>query len=108
MSIVLAVGVPMHGLSFALYFVVAATFIDREAPPTLRASAQAIAAFVSSGLGPWTGNLMASTVVDHYRTGRTIDWSSVWMVPLMGSLVATVLFAVFFRTPVRPAVRSEA
>lgn len=107
-DLVLAVGVPMHGLSFALYFVVAATFIDREAPPTLRASAQAIAAFVSSGVGPWTGNLMASAVVDHHRTGRTIDWPAVWLVPLVGTGIATLLFLIFFRTPVKPAVHSGA
>jgi MFS family permease len=107
-AIVLAVGVPMHGLNFALYFVVAATFIDREAPPTLRASAQAIAAFVSSGLGPWTGNLMASAVVDHYRIGRTIDWPAVWIVPLFGSGTAALIFLIFFRTPTKPAVHSGA
>ena len=99
---ILALGVPMHGWSFAFYFVVAATFIDREAPPTLRASAQAIAAFVSSGLGPWTGNLMAAVVVDRHRVGRTIDWPAVWMVPLLGCLFASVLFLIFFRTPVKP------
>ncbi len=99
---ILAVGVPMHGWSFAFYFVVASTFIDREAPPTLRASAQAIAAFVSSGLGPWTGNLMASAVVDHYRVGRTIDWPAVWMAPLIGSAFASALFLIFFRTPAKP------
>lgn len=99
---ILALGVPMHGWSFAFYFVVAATFIDREAPPTLRASAQAIAAFVSSGLGPWTGNLMAAAVVDRHRVGRTIDWPAVWMVPLLGCLFASLLFLIFFRTPVKP------
>ncbi len=99
---ILALGVPMHGWSFAFYFVVAATFIDREAPPTLRASAQAIAAFVSSGIGPWTGNLMAAYVVDRHRVGRHIDWPEVWMVPLLGCTAASLIFLIFFRTPVKP------
>ena len=99
---ILALGVPMHGWSFAFYFVVAATFIDREAPPTLRASAQAIAAFVTGGLGPWTGNLIAAAVVDRNRVGTAIDWPAVWVVPLVGCLIASVLFSVFFRTPTKP------
>jgi len=99
---ILALGVPMHGWSFALYFVVAATFIDREAPPTLRASAQAIAAFVTGGLGPWTGNMLAAAVVDRYRVGTVIDWPSVWVVPLIGCAIASLLFAILFRTPLRP------
>jgi len=94
----LGLGVPMHGWSFAFYYVVAASFIDREAPPHLRASAQSIAAFVASGLGPWTGNMIAANVLDHYQDGNRIDWASVWVVPLIGSLLATVLFAVGFRT----------
>lgn len=102
-DLILALGVPMHGWSFALYFVVAATFIDREAPPTLRGSAQAISAFVCGGLGPWTGNLMAAAVVDRHRVGTHIDWPAVWMVPLVGCLIATALFLIFFRTPVKPA-----
>lgn len=98
---ILALGVPMHGWSFAFYFVVAATFIDREAPPTLRASAQAIAAFITGGLGPWTGNLMASAVVDRNRVGTAIDWPAVWIVPSIGCLIASVLFLLFFRTPTK-------
>lgn len=98
--LVLGLGVPMHGWSFALFFVVAATFIDREAPPHLRASAQAIATFVAGGLGPWTGNLLAASVVDHYRTGTVIDWAAVWVVPLIGCALAAAVFALGFRTPV--------
>jgi hypothetical protein len=95
----LGLGVPMHGWSYALYYIVAASFIDREAPPHLRASAQAIAAFVSSGFGPWTGNMIASTVIDRNQTMNVIDWPSVWLVPLIGSSMATVVFAAGFRTP---------
>jgi MFS family permease len=95
----LGLGVPMHGWSYAFYYIVAASFIDREAPPHLRASAQAIAAFVSSGLGPWTGNMIAATAIDRYQTENIIDWPSVWVVPLIGSSLATMIFAIGFRTP---------
>ena len=102
--LILGLGVPMHGWSFAFYFVVAATFIDREAPPHLRASAQAIVAFVAGGVGPLTGNLMAAAVVDHYRTGTVIDWDAVWVVPLIGCAAAAAAFAVWFRTPTESMV----
>lgn len=102
--LIVAVGVPMHGWAYALFFIVAATFIDREAPPHLRASAQAIVAFMTGGLGPWTGNLVAATVVDIYRTGTVIDWVGVWVVPLVGCAVATAAFAAGFRTPPVPLV----
>lgn len=94
---VLAVGVPMHGWSFALFFVVAATYIDREAPWHLRASAQAVVALAVSGFGPWFGNMLAAEVVGRHRTGTVVDWPLVWDIPLVGCTIAFVLFVLFFR-----------
>lgn len=96
---VIGIGVPMHGLSFALYFVVAATYIDREAPGHLRASAQAIVAFVASGLAPWAGNMLAAWVVDRHRLGTVIDWPHVWEIPLVCCLAALAVFTLFFKPP---------
>jgi len=96
---VIGIGVPMHGLSFALYFVVAATYIDREAPPHLRASAQAIVAFVASGLAPWAGNMLAAWVVDRHRLGTVIDWPHVWEIPLYCCVGALAVFTLFFKPP---------
>jgi nucleoside transporter len=96
---VVAVGVPMHGWSYAFYYMVAATYLDREAPPHLRASAQGIITFASGGVGVWAGNVFAGLVVDHHRAGTVIDWPLVWVVPLVGSAAALVVFAVFFRSP---------
>jgi nucleoside transporter len=96
---VVGVGVPMHGWSFAFYFVVAATYIDREAPPHLRASAQAIVSFNANGAAPWAGNMLAAFVVDRHRAGTVVDWQPVWLVPLAGSAVGLIVFLLFFRPP---------
>ncbi len=100
--VVIAFGVPMHGWSYAFFFIVAASYLDREAPPTLRASAQGIITFASSGVGVWIGNLLAGAVVDSHRTGTIIDWSPVWAVPLVGCAVALVVFVAFFKPPPEP------
>jgi MFS family permease len=89
----------MHGWSYAFYYMVAATYLDQEAPPHLRASAQGIITFASGGVGVWAGNVFAGWVVDHHRAGTVIDWRPVWLVPLVGSAVALVVFALFFRPP---------
>jgi MFS family permease len=100
----MAVGVPMHGWQFAFYFVTATTFVDRLAPPHLRASAQAIAAFVGGGVGPLLGNAMAAEVLERCQTVAGTDWTSFWLVPLVGCGLAAVGFALLFRTPVDSAV----
>ena len=96
---VVAVGVPMHGWGYTFFFMVAATYLDREAPPHLRASAQGIITFVSSGVGVWVGNLVAGWVVDRHRVGTAIDWEAIWQVPLVACAVLAVAFAALFHPP---------
>ena len=93
---VLLIGVPMHGFSFAFFFVLAAIYIDREAPWHLRASAQAMVALAVSGFGPCMGNLLAAEVVGWYRMGTAIDWPEVWLVPLYGSSLIVLIFLLGF------------
>jgi nucleoside transporter len=96
---VIALGVPMHGWGYAFFFIVAATYLDREAPPHLRASAQGIITFVSGGVGVWAGNMFAGWVVDRHRVGTVIDWPGVWQVPLVACAVLLVAFVVLFHPP---------
>lgn len=96
---VFAVGVPMHGWHFALYFIVAATYVDREAPGHLRGSAQAIGAFVNGGLGPLIGNRLAALVLESGRIDGQFDWTAFWLWPLVGCLLASLAFLIGFRTP---------
>lgn len=96
---VMAVGVPMHGWQFAFYFITATSFVDRLAPPHLRASAQAIAAFVGGGVGPLVGNFLAAQVMNECRTPHGTDWGAFWLVPAVGCGLAAVAFALLFRTP---------
>jgi MFS family permease len=96
---VVAVGVPMHGMGYTFFLLVASTYLDREAPPHLRASAQGIITFVSGGVGVWAGNAFAATVVDRYRVGTVIDWQGVWVVPLVVCSAIVLAFALLFYPP---------
>jgi nucleoside transporter len=96
---VIALGVPMHGWGYAFFFMVAATYLDREAPPHLRASAQGIITFVSSGIGVWVGNMFAGRVVDRHRVGTMMDWHEIWLVPCVACAVLLVAFAALFHPP---------
>jgi nucleoside transporter len=96
---VLALGVPMHGWGYAFFFLVAATYLDREAPPHLRASAQGIITFVSGGVGVWTGNMLAGWVVERHRLGTMIDWPEIWLFQSAWATTLFVAFVVFFKPP---------
>lgn len=96
---VIALGVPMHGWGYAFFFMVAATYLDREAPPHLRSSAQGIITFVAGGVGVWVGNMAAGAVVDQHRVGTSIDWQAIWQIPLGVCLALWIAFMVFFKPP---------
>ena len=104
---VIALGVPMHGWGYTFFFLVAATYLDREAPPHLRGSAQGIITFVSSGIGVLVGNMFSAAVVDRYRQGTIIDWTPVWEVPLVVCSVVLVAFAVLFQPPLEKRIQDS-
>ena len=99
---VLLVGVPLHGWSFAFFQVVGTVYLDREAPPHLRASAQGMLMFVSVGFGNLLGNVIAGEVVEAARVGLPegqTDWPRVWLVPFVVCGAVFVAFLLLFRAP---------
>ena len=96
---IVAVGLPMHGWGYAFYGMLGAYFVDREAPQHLRAGAQSLVTFLGSGPAVFVGNFLASNTVELNRTGATTDWNAVWLVPLVGYIVALVVFVALFKEP---------
>jgi MFS family permease len=96
-SIVSFVGLPIHGLSFAFFFVTAMIYVDRQAPRKLRASSQGIFTFISSGMGVLSGNMLAAWVVKLNTQGEMINWQPVWVVPMLMSAGVLVFFWIGFR-----------
>ncbi len=93
------VAIPMHGVSYTFFSIVAALYIDKEAPPHLRAGAQALLTFVAGGPGTLLGFFLSGWVRDAHTHGNVTDWHLVWLVPVIGCSVATVIFLVLFREP---------
>jgi nucleoside transporter len=97
--LVIALGLPLHGICYDFFFVVSYLYVDRQAPPHLRASAQGMITFITLGVGMFLGNVLAGEVVEYYKTGDQVKWAAVWLVPLIGSAIATLLFGFLFREP---------
>jgi MFS family permease len=54
---------PLNGVGIACFIVAGQMFLDSQAPPHRRASAQGLHAMITSGLGSLLGNLLAGEVV---------------------------------------------
>jgi nucleoside transporter len=96
---VIGIGLPLHGICYDFFFVVAYLYVDRQAPSQLRASAQGLITFITLGVGWFLGNLISGWVKDAFTQGNTIQWTQVWLVPLAGAALCTVVFMILFRQP---------
>jgi nucleoside transporter len=94
-------GVPLQGLAYTWFTIVGSLYIDREAPPHLRAGAQGLLTFFCSGPGNLLGNIMTGRVVEENTADGHTDWSAVWLVPAVGCSIASVAFLLRFREPKR-------
>ena len=90
--VVLAVGLPLHGIGFSFFYITAAIYVDQQAPSDLRASAQGLVTLLSVGAGALAGNWFAGRVVDYHTAGGVVDWGRVWLVPALGTLAAACGF----------------
>lgn len=105
----------VYGVAFDFFNVSGSLFVDKEAPHTVRASAQGLFMLMTNGIGATVGTLWAQWVVNRHcawtevTVGSTTkslligDWQSVWFIFAGYALIVTLLFAVFFRYKHKPA-----
>src|SRR5262249_23170628 len=94
---IVALGLPLHGFSYAFFTTVAAIYVDRLAPAHLRASAQGVVTFATLGAGTLAGNWLAGVAVERHTLGAVVAWGQVWLVPAMIAAGVVVAFLALFR-----------
>ncbi|MBN2310773.1 MAG: MFS transporter, partial [Candidatus Hydrogenedentes bacterium] len=72
-------------------------YVDNEAPPEVRASAQGLIALVTYGAGMVIGNFIAGLIYDWATIEGGHNWKAIWIAPAVMAIVVTVLFALLFR-----------
>ena len=87
----------LHGFCYVFFFVAAFIYVDKMAPPDIRASAQSLIAIVALGLGRGLGSIFAGWIRDVFTTGAETNWTQVFLVPCALTMVCAVAFLLFFR-----------
>jgi len=95
----------LHGFCYVFFFVAAFIYVDRVAPPDIRASAQSLIAIVALGLGRFLGSIFAGWIQTVFTTDGITDWTATFLVPCALTLLAAAAFLLFFRE--RRAVRPD-
>ena len=104
--VIFAIGAPawlviasmaLHGFCYVFFFVAAFIYVDKVAPPDIRASAQSLIAIVALGFGRFLGSLFAGWIKDVFTTDVGTNWTNVFLVPCVLTIICAVAFLLFFR-----------
>ncbi len=92
----------LHGFCFVFFFAAAFIYVDTVAPRDIRHSAQSLITLVTYGIGNYIGSLFAGWVHDFFTREGATDWTSVFLVPCVLTVLCAVVFLIFFKER-RPA-----
>jgi nucleoside transporter len=104
---VLLVGVALHGICFDFFFAAGFIHVDNTAPKEIRASGQALFAFLTYGVGMWLGSMLSGVLKDFLSPGGATEWEIYWMIPSAGVMVAFLVFVIFFNVRKKIKVSAE-
>ena len=97
----------VYGVAFDFFNVSGALFVEKEAPLSMRGSAQGLFMLMTNGIGASVGTWLAGKVVSHYcvwENGYLVanpdvsgGWFAAWGIFAIYALVVCVMFAILFK-----------
>jgi NHS family xanthosine MFS transporter len=88
----------VYGMAFDFFNISGSLFVDREAKPGIRASAQGLFMLMTNGLGAILGGIFAGKIVDYFTDAAgNKDWQNIWFTFAGYALVIAVLFLALFK-----------
>jgi NHS family xanthosine MFS transporter len=87
----------IYGMAFDFFNISGSLFVEREADPKIRASAQGLFMIMTNGLGAFFGGILSGWVVDYFTTGGVRDWQSIWFSFAGYALVLAIVFPIIFK-----------
>lgn len=97
----LITGICLHGACYDFVYVASQVYIDKKATPEIRAQAQGFFVLISYGIGQGLGTLTTgwiySTIMGGASDATLAQWQTFWTIPLIFSVVVTILFTLGFK-----------
>jgi NHS family xanthosine MFS transporter len=88
----------VYGMAFDFFNISGSLFVDREAKPGIRASAQGLFMLMTNGLGAILGGLFAGKVVDYFTDAAgNKNWQNIWFTFAAYAFAIGVSFLVLFK-----------
>ena len=89
----------VYGMAFDFFNISGSLFVEGQADPSIRASAQGLFMLMTNGIGAILGSSISGVIIDLWFTHAdgSKDWHGIWITFAAYSLVVAVLFAILFR-----------
>jgi NHS family xanthosine MFS transporter len=88
----------VYGMAFDFFNISGSLFVDREAKPGIRASAQGLFMLMTNGLGAILGGLFAGKIVDYFTDAAgNKNWPNIWFTFAGYALAIAILFLLIFK-----------
>ncbi len=103
----------VYGMAFDFFNISGSLFVESQADPKIRASAQGLFMLMTNGVGAVLGSLIAGFAIDHFFTDHACndmtaickDWHGIWIAFALYALAMAVLFVPLFKHRHDPAAR---
>ena len=94
----------VYGVAFDFFNISGSLYVEQNAAPEIRSSAQGVFMLMTNGLGATIGTLAAGAVVDRFDVFNTpANWPSAWYVFAGYAFVVGILFMILFKDPQKKA-----
>lgn len=95
----------LHGFCFVFFFTAAFIYVDTVSPKDIRHSAQSLITLVTYGIGNYLGSLFAGKVQTYFTTDAGTNWTNVFLVPCVLTILSALAFLLFFKER-KPTVKN--
>jgi MFS family permease len=89
-----------HGIIFGFFFVGGQVYVDKKAPPQMRAQAQGLYVLLCYGVGQFIGTFVSVKLVATYATDGVTNWAPVFTITTVIAAALLGAFCLVFRDDV--------
>jgi len=97
------IAILVHGIIFGFFFVGGQVYVDKKAPPEMRAQAQGLYVLLCYGVGQFVGTFVSVKLIKLYTTDGVCNWNPVFVIIAIVSAALLVVLCTLFRNDIKQA-----
>ncbi len=97
----------VYGMAFDFFNISGSLFVELEAEPKIRASAQGLFIIMTNGLGATLGGFGSGFIVDYFTNNGVKEWETIWFTFAAYALIIAISFLFIFKYKHEPEKMGE-